>query len=113
MLRAEDDGKMFHVRAKSKRGATALSMVWVRPDNAAAGEAEFTYEVRTPVVEGVPQRLQMQATVWGTSLEYGRADADQVCVTVPDFMFPSDGPDADSVEVRVDRIEPAAPRNAT
>jgi hypothetical protein len=72
-------------------------MVCIRPDNAA--EAELTYHVKTPPVKGVPQRLQMQATVWASCV--ARTDADQVCVTVPDGMFPRDGPDADSVEVRV------------
>jgi E3 ubiquitin-protein ligase SIAH1 len=110
VLRAQDDGEIFHLSAsyKRNRGVTALSMVCIRPDNAA--EADFTYQVKTPPVKGVPQRLQMQATVWASCV--ARTDADRgVCVTVPDGMFPRDGPDDDSVEVRVDKIAPTPAGN--
>ncbi|TVU22139.1 hypothetical protein EJB05_31821, partial [Eragrostis curvula] len=65
VLRADDDGALFHLCAAWDRGATAMSMVWIRPDNDAAAAAEFTYEVKTPRVEGRPHRMQMQAAVLG------------------------------------------------
>ncbi|WVZ72047.1 hypothetical protein U9M48_020565 [Paspalum notatum var. saurae] len=112
VLRAED-GALFHLTAAPERGGTALSMIHIRPDNAAA--AEFTYEVKMPVPAGPqPQRhrLKMQSTVWGTTLrDGGAADANPISVTVPDDMFPEvEGPQQDCVQVRVRKVEaePAA-----
>ncbi|KAJ1282828.1 hypothetical protein BS78_03G081600 [Paspalum vaginatum] len=108
VLRAED-GALFHLSAALERSSTALSMIHIRPDNAAA--AEFTYEVKAPVPAGMqPQhRLKMQSAVWGTTLRDGTADANPVSVTVPDDMFPQvEGPQQDCVQVRVRKVAPAA-----
>ncbi|CAO2174428.1 unnamed protein product [Urochloa humidicola] len=102
VLRATEDGELFHLRAVPQRGSTALSMICIRPDTAAA--AEFEYEVRTHAAAGMKHRLQMHSTVWATSLEDGVADANPVSVTVPDDMLPVDGPEKDSVEVRVRKV---------
>ncbi|CAO2193432.1 unnamed protein product [Urochloa humidicola] len=102
VLRATEDGELFHLRAVPQRGGTTLSMICIRPDTAAA--AEFEYEVRTHAAAGMKHRLQMQSTVWATSLEDGVADANPVSVTVPDDMLPVDGPEKDSVEVRVRKV---------
>ncbi|KAL6626637.1 hypothetical protein ACP70R_030363 [Stipagrostis hirtigluma subsp. patula] len=110
LLRAED-GALFHLCAEWERGGTAMSMICIRPDKAAAAEEEFTYEVKTPEAAGLRHRLQMQSTVWGTSLRYGRAHANPVKVTVPDDMFPREGPEADAVEVRVHKVAPAGDGN--
>ena len=102
LLRAED-GEIFHIRAEVERGGTALSMIRIRPENAAA--AEFTYELRTAAAAGLQHRLQMQSTVWATSLGQGTEGANPVCVTVPDDML--EGPEQNSVEVRVHKVAPA------
>ncbi|PAN32011.1 hypothetical protein PAHAL_5G456800 [Panicum hallii] len=104
LLRAED-GEIFHLRSELARGGTALSMIRIRPENAAA--AEFTYELKTPAAAGLQHRMQMQSTVWATSLGHGAEDANPVSVTVPDDMFPLEGPEQDSVEVRVHKVAPA------
>ncbi|CAM0152569.1 unnamed protein product [Urochloa decumbens] len=108
VLRAADDGELFYLRAVPERRGAALSMIRIRPDNAAA-EAEFEYEVRTHAAAGVKHRLQMQSTVWATSLGNGSAaDENPVSVRVPLDMLPVDGPERDSVEVRVRKVAPAA-----
>ncbi|KAL6847805.1 hypothetical protein ACP4OV_021933 [Aristida adscensionis] len=117
VLRAAEDGALFHLCAEWESrggGGTSLSMIHIRPDNAATAAAApeagpFTYEVKAPApapVAGVQHRLQMQATVWGTSLKNGRADANPVRVTVPDDMFPQVGPDMDAVEVVLRKVAP-------
>jgi E3 ubiquitin-protein ligase SIAH1 len=109
VLRA-DDGELFHFRAEMERGGRIeLSMIRIRPDDAVA--AEFTYEVKTPAAAGLQHRLHMQSTVWATSLRHGPADVNPVSVTVPDDMFPLEGPESDSVEVCVRKVAPAAARD--
>ncbi|XP_039851261.1 uncharacterized protein LOC120709653 [Panicum virgatum] len=106
LLRAED-GEIFHLCSELEPGGTALSMIRIRPENAAA--AEFTYELRTPAAAGLRHGLQMQSTVWATSLWRGAEGANPVCVTVPDDMFPLEGPEQDSVEVRVHKVAAPGP----
>nr|CAB3472408.1 unnamed protein product [Digitaria exilis] len=106
LLRAED-GHLFHLRAEGeRRDGTALSMIRIRPDAGAAAEEEFTYEV---TAAGPRHRVQMQATVWGTSLPNGMVDENPVRVTVPDDMIPLDGPDQGSVDVCVRQVAAPAP----
>ncbi|KAF8772173.1 hypothetical protein HU200_006012 [Digitaria exilis] len=109
LLRA-GDGRLFHLRAeRERRDGTALSMIRIRPGagaGAAAAAEEFTYEV---TAAGPRHRVQMQATVWGTSLLNGMVDENPVRVTVPDDMIPLDGPDQGSVEVCVRQVAAAAP----
>ncbi|XP_044343812.1 uncharacterized protein [Triticum aestivum] len=84
LLRA-DDGELFHLdlsrvrRAHADDDGTSISVIRMRPDNAAGAEAEFSYEVKPP---GAAWR--MQAPVWSSSLRRGMEDGNRVFVTVPE-----------------------------
>lgn len=83
LLRA-DDGELFHLdlgrmRREHEDDGTSLSVIRMRPDNAAGAEAEFSYEVKPP---GAAWR--MQAPVWSSSLRRGMKDGNRVIVTVPE-----------------------------
>uniref|UniRef100_A0A0D9UW82 SIAH-type domain-containing protein n=1 Tax=Leersia perrieri TaxID=77586 RepID=A0A0D9UW82_9ORYZ len=99
ILRATDDGRVFHLSCSRERGWTVMAMVCIRPENGGGGaaggevEEEFRYEVRTAC-----GRIQMQAAVEKTSLRLGMKEAVKARVTVPDEMLLYQG---DAVEVCV------------
>lgn len=109
LLRAEDDGALFYLCcAKADHGGSVvLSMIHIRPDDA-PNKADFTYEVKTPpAAPEMQHRIQMQSTVWGTSLRDGELYANPVSVKVPGSMLPrEEGPQQDSVEVRIVKVAP-------
>jgi E3 ubiquitin-protein ligase SIAH1 len=80
----EDYSELFHI-VRSREGygyGTALSMICIRPDN--AWNAEFTYELKMPA--GGQHRLQMQSTVWNTSLRYRIGEGSDMFLLVPDKL---------------------------
>lgn len=109
LLRADEDGALFYLCAKADHGGgSVLSMIHIRPDDATPA-ADFTYEVKTPpAAAGMQHRIQMQSTVWGTSLRDGVLYANPVSVKVPGSMLPMEGPEQDSVEVRIVKVAPPA-----
>ncbi|XP_066313955.1 uncharacterized protein [Miscanthus floridulus] len=56
---------------------------------------------------GMQHRIQMQSKVWGTSLRDGVLYTNPVSVKVPGSMLPMEGPEQDSVEVRIVKVSPA------
>lgn len=83
VFRCDDYGELFHILASREGGyGTALSMICIRPDNAC--KEEFTYELKVPA--GGRHRLQMQSTVWNTSLRYGIGEGSDVFLLVPDKL---------------------------
>uniref|UniRef100_A0ACD5Z127 Uncharacterized protein n=1 Tax=Avena sativa TaxID=4498 RepID=A0ACD5Z127_AVESA len=78
----EDYGELFHIVSSREGYGTALSMICIRPDNAC--KEEFMYELKIPA--GGRHRLQMQSTVWNTSLRYGIGEGSDVFLLVPDKL---------------------------
>ncbi|VAH38976.1 unnamed protein product [Triticum turgidum subsp. durum] len=83
IFRCEDYGELFHISSSREGLGTALSMICIRPDN--AFEEEFTYELKMPA-GGRRHRLQIQSTVWNTSLRYGIGEGSDVFLLVPDKL---------------------------
>ena len=82
VFRCEDYGELFHIVSSREGYGTTLSMICIRPDNAC--KEEFTYELKLPSVGR--HRLQMQSTVWNTSMRYGVGEGSDVFLLVPDKL---------------------------
>ncbi|CAM0880049.1 unnamed protein product [Alopecurus aequalis] len=100
IFRCEDYGELFHIVTSREGSGTALSMICIRPDNVAT--EEFTYELKMPA--GARHRLQMQSTVWNTSLRYGVGEGSNLFLLVPDKL---PGIESSALEVCINKAVPA------
>ncbi|KAM0877318.1 hypothetical protein ACQ4PT_035578 [Festuca glaucescens] len=103
VFRCEDYGELFHILTSREGYGTALSMICIRPDNAC--KEEFTYELMMPA--GGRHRLQMQSTVWNTSLRYGIGEGSDVFLLVPDKLPGNES--SSVVEVCINKAAASAP----
>ncbi|KAM0889649.1 hypothetical protein ACQ4PT_027590 [Festuca glaucescens] len=102
VFRCDDYGELFHILTSREGYGTALSMICIRPDNAC--REEFTYELKVPA--GGRHRLQMQSTVWNTSLRYGIGEGSDVFLLVPDKLPGNES--SSVVEVCIDKAAAGA-----